>query len=151
VVSFVPNTTSAISAGPVNIVVWDSDTFTASETFGGASRSVHLCTVVSPDGSVLARCSDTIELCLWDLASRRCVAKLHNLSGFVCVAFRPLQITWSRENHHSWPKTFRMAVRQLVRGQSSASSVLSTLPMDVLELVIRRLAHKAVQYGPDLE
>jgi hypothetical protein len=47
---------------------------------------------------------------------------------------------WSREEHHLFPAEFRAAVRQLVRGQHSAASVLNTLPMDVLELVIAHLA-----------
>jgi hypothetical protein len=49
-------------------------------------------------------------------------------------------IHWSREEHHLFPAEFRAAVRQLVRGHYSAASVLSTLPMDVLELVIAHLA-----------
>jgi hypothetical protein len=47
---------------------------------------------------------------------------------------------WSREEHHLFPAEFRAVVWQLVRGQYSAASVLSTLPMDVLELVIAHLA-----------
>jgi hypothetical protein len=50
---------------------------------------------------------------------------------------------WSREEHYRFPEKFRAEVRQLVRGQYSAASVLSTLPMDVLELVIRQLAAKS--------
>jgi hypothetical protein len=49
-------------------------------------------------------------------------------------------LPWSRENHHEFSVEFRAAVWQLVRGQHSATSVLSTLPMDVLELVIAHLA-----------
>jgi hypothetical protein len=47
---------------------------------------------------------------------------------------------WSREAHHLFPAEFRAVVRQLVRGHYSAASVLSTLPMDVLELVFAQLA-----------
>jgi hypothetical protein len=47
---------------------------------------------------------------------------------------------WSREEHHLFPAEFRAVVRQLVRGHYSATSVLSTLPMDVLELVIAHFA-----------
>jgi hypothetical protein len=49
-------------------------------------------------------------------------------------------LQWSREEHASFPAEFRAVVRQLVRGQHSSRSVLSTLPMDSLELVIARLA-----------
>jgi hypothetical protein len=47
---------------------------------------------------------------------------------------------WSRENHHLFPAEFRAVVRQLVRGHYSVASVLSTLPMDVLELVFAQLS-----------
>jgi hypothetical protein len=46
----------------------------------------------------------------------------------------------SREEHHLFPAEFRAVVRQLVRGHYSAVSILSTLPMDVLELVIAHFA-----------
>jgi hypothetical protein len=49
-------------------------------------------------------------------------------------------VEWSREEHQLFPVEFRAAVRQLVRGHYSETSVLSTLPMDVLELVIVHLA-----------
>jgi hypothetical protein len=39
-----------------------------------------------------------------------------------------------------FPAEFRAVVWQLVRGHYCASSVLNTLPMDVLELVFVRLA-----------
>jgi hypothetical protein len=39
-----------------------------------------------------------------------------------------------------FPAEFRAVVWQLVRGQHSVTSILNTLPMDVLELVIRQLA-----------
>jgi hypothetical protein len=42
--------------------------------------------------------------------------------------------------HHRFPVEFRAVVLQLVHGQYRATSVLSTLPMDLLELVIRQLA-----------
>jgi hypothetical protein len=54
------------------------------------------------------------------------------------MVLQPLH--WSREEHHLFPAEFRAAVRQLVRGHYSTASVLNTLPMDVLELVINRLA-----------
>jgi hypothetical protein len=47
---------------------------------------------------------------------------------------------WSREEHHLFPAEFRAVVRQLVRGQHSPSSILNTLPMDLLELVFAHLA-----------
>jgi hypothetical protein len=47
---------------------------------------------------------------------------------------------WSREEHHLFSADFRAVVRQLVRGQHSAFSILHTLPMDVLELVFTHLA-----------
>jgi hypothetical protein len=47
---------------------------------------------------------------------------------------------WSREEHHLFPVEFRAVVRQLVRGHYSAASVLSTLPMELMELVIAHLA-----------
>jgi hypothetical protein len=47
---------------------------------------------------------------------------------------------WSREKHNLFPAEFRAVVYQLVRGHYSVASVLSTLPMDVLELVIAHLA-----------
>jgi hypothetical protein len=47
---------------------------------------------------------------------------------------------WSREEHHLFPAEFRAVVWQLVRGHYSAASVLSTVPMDVLELVIAHVA-----------
>jgi hypothetical protein len=47
---------------------------------------------------------------------------------------------WSREEHHLFPAEFRAVVWQLVRGQHSPTSILHTLPMDVLELVIAHLA-----------
>jgi hypothetical protein len=47
---------------------------------------------------------------------------------------------WSRKNHSLFPAGFRAVVWQLVRGHYNAVSVLSTLPMDVLELVIAHLA-----------
>jgi hypothetical protein len=47
---------------------------------------------------------------------------------------------WSREEHNLFPAEFRAAVWQMVRGHYSTSSLLNTLPMDVLELVISRLA-----------
>jgi hypothetical protein len=47
---------------------------------------------------------------------------------------------WARQQHHLFPAEFRAVVRQLVRGHYSTSSLLNTLPMDVLELVIARLA-----------
>jgi hypothetical protein len=43
---------------------------------------------------------------------------------------------WSREEHHLFPAEFRAVVRQLVRGHYSATSILNTVPMDVLELVV---------------
>jgi hypothetical protein len=49
-------------------------------------------------------------------------------------------VVWSREQHSLWPAEFQAVVRQLVRGHYSEASVLNMLPMDVLELVIRRLA-----------
>jgi hypothetical protein len=49
-------------------------------------------------------------------------------------------LLWSREEHHLFPVVFRAVVWQLVRGHSSAASILNTLPMDVLELVIAHLA-----------
>jgi hypothetical protein len=52
----------------------------------------------------------------------------------------PQPLHWSREKHHLFPVEFRVAVRQLVRGHYSVASVLSTLPMGVLELVIAHLA-----------
>jgi hypothetical protein len=47
---------------------------------------------------------------------------------------------WSREEHHRFPVEFRATVWQLVRGHYSEASVLSALPMDVLELVVESLA-----------
>jgi hypothetical protein len=49
-------------------------------------------------------------------------------------------IHWSREEHHLFPVEFRALVRQLVRGHYSTTSILNTLPMEVLELVIAHLA-----------
>jgi hypothetical protein len=49
---------------------------------------------------------------------------------------------WSREEHHLFPAEFRAVVQQMVRGHYSAASILSTLPMDVLELVIVELARR---------
>jgi hypothetical protein len=42
--------------------------------------------------------------------------------------------------HWRFPGEFRAAARQLVRGHYKDTSVLSTLPLDVLELVIQQLA-----------
>jgi hypothetical protein len=53
---------------------------------------------------------------------------------------------WSRKNHSLFPAEFRAVVRQLVRGHYSAASVLRTLPMEVLELVIGRLARDAFSF-----
>jgi hypothetical protein len=47
---------------------------------------------------------------------------------------------WSREEHSLFPVEFRAAVWELVRGHYSTTSILNTLPMDVLELVIAHLA-----------
>jgi hypothetical protein len=55
----------------------------------------------------------------------------------VCVSQLP---QWSRKEHHLFPAEFRVAVWHLVRGHYSPASVLSMVPMDVLELVI---AHHA--------
>jgi hypothetical protein len=49
-------------------------------------------------------------------------------------------VKWSRDKHHLFPVEFRAVVLQLVRGHYSPASVLSTMPMDVLELVIAHLA-----------
>jgi hypothetical protein len=54
---------------------------------------------------------------------------------------------WSREEHHLFPAEFRAVVRQLVRGHYSAASMLSTLPMDVLELVIAHLARDPYSFA----
>jgi hypothetical protein len=45
-----------------------------------------------------------------------------------------------------FPADFRAVVRQLVRGHYSVASVLSMLPMDVLELVIAHLARDPYSY-----
>jgi hypothetical protein len=58
------------------------------------------------------------------------------------------QLHWSREEHHLFPAEFRAAVRQLVRGHYSTSSVLNTLPMDVVELVIAHLARDPESCSP---
>jgi hypothetical protein len=50
--------------------------------------------------------------------------------------------------HHRFPAEFRAVVWQLVRGQHSPTSVLRTLPMDVLELVVWHLAHSAMVAAP---
>jgi hypothetical protein len=57
-------------------------------------------------------------------------------------ALPPLEsfVNWSRESHSLWPVEFRAVVRQLVRGLYSMGSVLSMLPIDVLELVIQTAA-----------
>jgi hypothetical protein len=47
---------------------------------------------------------------------------------------------WSHEKHHLFPAEFRAVVRQLVRGHYITASILSTLPMDVVEVVIAHLA-----------
>jgi hypothetical protein len=54
---------------------------------------------------------------------------------------------WSREEHHLFPAEFRAAVWQLVRGHYSAASMVSTLPMDVLELVIAHLARDLYSFA----
>jgi hypothetical protein len=54
---------------------------------------------------------------------------------------------WSREEHHLFPAEFRAVVWQLVRGHYSTSSVLNTLPVDVLELVIVCLAHDPYSFA----
>jgi hypothetical protein len=57
---------------------------------------------------------------------------------------------WSREEHHLFPAEFRVVVRQLVRGHYSAASILSTLPIDVLELVIAHLARDPYSFTATL-
>jgi hypothetical protein len=47
---------------------------------------------------------------------------------------------WSREEHHLFPAEFRAVVQQLVRGHYSVTSILNTLPMDVLEILFQYLA-----------
>jgi hypothetical protein len=61
----------------------------------------------------------------------------------------PQVLHWSREEHHLFPAEFRAAVRQLVRGHYSATSILNSLPMDVLELVFRYFGrgHYAIETG----
>jgi hypothetical protein len=54
---------------------------------------------------------------------------------------------WSREEHHLFPAEFRAVVWQLVRGHYSASCILHTLPMDVLELVIAHLARDPCSFA----
>jgi hypothetical protein len=49
------------------------------------------------------------------------------------------RLEWLRDRHSQFPPEFRAVVRQLVRGHYSETSVLSTVPMDVLELVIVHL------------
>jgi hypothetical protein len=58
---------------------------------------------------------------------------------------------WSREEHHLFSAEFRAMVWQLVRGHYSAASILSTLPMDVLELVIAHVARSPSSFSRRLE
>jgi WD40 repeat protein len=116
----------------------------------------------SPDSRVVTSVSQDQSVRHWDVESRTCTEILSGHGEIVfCVAFSPavrarvsmaidcshnhcvrfVQVSaWSHENHHLYPAEFRSAVWELVRGQFCPTSVLSTLPMDVLELVIAHLA-----------
>jgi WD40 repeat protein len=139
--------------------LWDMAThicvamlFGHAETVASVAFSTDGCTLVSGSGDGTVR--------LWDVASRSCTSVLTgHKHSVLAVAFSPVvraiarnwmypfslprilqPSSWSREGDHLFPAEFRAAVRQLIRGQHSPTSILHLLPMDVLEVVIRHLA-----------
>jgi WD40 repeat protein len=143
--------------------LWDVD----SRASAGVLSSITTCykLAFSLNGSMLITANRKNTVQLWNVATGspisppiahqhvvRAVASCPVCVGFANFVFLSLTCLlsqlpqWSREEHHLFPAEFRTVVQQLVRGHYCAASVLSTLPMDVLEFVIARLARNPYSF-----
>jgi WD40 repeat protein len=127
----------ATSENAPGITLWDVTTWTKLADLVGHMASV-TCLEFSPNGRTLLSGSADNDIRLWDVAKRKCLAVMSGHTVALRNVLFPAQPRmWSRADHHLFPAEFREVVSELVRGHYSPLSVLSTLPMDVLELVIQ--------------